>query len=77
MCWALGCFKSDLRPVYWTYSYQELTARLKLRMGEISAMKMQDAHALMYVASKVLGGSKPKERILTDVDEINRMLRGG
>ena len=75
MCWVLGCFEDELEPLYWQRSYRELTARLKLKIGEFTVSHLQQAYGVAQVAAMVFGGKKD-EVVLTDVDAINRAMGG-
>lgn len=78
ICWTFSCCESDLEALYWRYTYRDLTGRLKIRIGEFSTNHVQQAHSLAKIVGSIMGGEekKPKERILTDINQINRMLAG-
>lgn len=74
MCWIFNCCESDLEDLFWRYAYRELTGRLRLKVGEFTTSHLQQANGLIRVAGMIFGDSKPKETIVTDVDQFNRLM---
>ena len=76
MAWVLNCFEIDLNDYYFRYTYAELVGQLKLKIAQVTSERLQFASTLMHVASMALGGGEKKERIVSDVSDMNRIMRG-
>lgn len=74
LCWSIGCFPSDLDELGWKYAYNEFRDRIRIKIGEFSTGHLQQAFGMIKVIGMAFGGSKPKETIISDPEEFNRLM---
>lgn len=88
MCWAYTLDEGDLDELYWRLSFWEISKRIQLKMGELTAVTLCNYTGLAQVASMALGGGKRSATRGEDVTEgaqtaeqaiaaINAMLNFG
>lgn len=65
---------SELEPLFWRYTHQDLTTRLRLFLGEKQAEAIQAYQSLALVAGQIFGsekkGSKPEAEVPQTAAEL-------
>lgn len=79
MCWAYDVASSSVESILWINTEEDISVRLKLKIGLLQAQGFQHHEALAQVASKIFGSSTentnkpealPQEQIVAQFNEM-------
>lgn len=59
ICWGYGICLSDIDELYWSKTDDDISTRLRLKLGEVKAIANENLQSLSFVVSSALGGKKP------------------